>query len=107
MISVKVIRNQKGDIVSMDAKGHANYGHSGSDIVCAGVSALLHAVYAALVQNLNCVVSGEAAHGLMSFTIRSDPTRLTHEVFGVGIVGLRLIAEAYPDRLTVIEEAPQ
>jgi Protein of unknown function (DUF464). len=40
MITVTIHRNQKGFIQSFTIKGHANFARRGSDIVCAGVSAV-------------------------------------------------------------------
>ena len=107
MIVVTIIRDGSGNIIGMDANGHANFNHPGADIVCAGVSALTYAVYAALKENLNCTVRGEAEHGLMNFAIVNEPSKLTHTVFGVGITGLKAIEKAYPGRLQVLGEDPR
>lgn len=41
MISVTLCRNKNGELVSCNAKGHAGYAKSGSDIVCSATSILM------------------------------------------------------------------
>ena len=43
MTKVVFYLNEKGDISGFEASGHAGYGVSGSDIVCAAISALTQA----------------------------------------------------------------
>ena len=40
MISVIFHSDEKGQLISYEARGHSGYAESGSDIICAGVSVL-------------------------------------------------------------------
>ncbi len=52
MIRVQASRRD-GDIVRITASGHAGYDEAGRDIVCAGVTAIMTTVYAALTDLLS------------------------------------------------------
>lgn len=41
MIQVTILKNQDGQYLGFDCKGHAGYADRGKDIVCAGVSTLV------------------------------------------------------------------
>ncbi len=66
MIRVTIDQNKNGDILSFTVTGHANFAEYGSDIVCAGVSAVtfgaLNAVEALTAANLDVVQGGEGGY---------------------------------------------
>ncbi len=41
MISVKVFKNEKGELKGFECTGHAGYSEAGSDIACAAFSMLV------------------------------------------------------------------
>lgn len=48
MIRIEIIRNSSGSYRSFTCSGHAEYAEAGSDIICAGVSALV-------INTINCL----------------------------------------------------
>ena len=52
MITIKIKRNDKNEIVSFELNGHAGYSSSGNDIVCAAVSAVTNMVLIGLGEEL-------------------------------------------------------
>ena len=42
MINIKVSRSENGSVCGFSVKGHSGYAESGSDIICAAVSALCY-----------------------------------------------------------------
>ena len=49
MIEIRIKKSDRGDIIGFHMSGHADYAEHGSDVVCAGVSALV----------INCINSIE------------------------------------------------
>ena len=53
MITIKIERNIKNEIVSFSLNGHAGYDVNGKDVVCAAVSAVTNMVLIGLNEKLN------------------------------------------------------
>ena len=53
MITIKINRNEKNEIVSFSLNGHAGYDVNGKDIVCAAVSAVTNMILIGLNEILN------------------------------------------------------
>ena len=91
--------------MEITAEGHAGYGARGSDIVCAGVSALLFG-YMAYLRGL----AKKDGIGQVSFEKREGYLRIRSTGLGaldahalaVTREGLRLIAEVYPAHVTLV-----
>lgn len=83
--------------------GHAGFEESGKDIVCAGVSALEYALLAQLDDRL-----GWSGYTFTDGDIitASDPDEEVRGWFDMAWLGLKLIAEDYPDNISC-EEAEE
>jgi len=106
-LEVRVHRNKRGFITSFEVKGHADYAEHGSDIVCAGVSALTQAAVLGLQQVCGLKIQMKKAPGDMECRL---PAIGTPEQYSRGqailesmILGLRGIEEEYGDYLVLIE----
>ena len=111
MITVRVTK--PGDGLELRASGHAGYAPRGRDVVCAGVSALLYGFVAYLEELAPIATAGAQGFcGDGSLWEASDGDGLlwvrTHGMggrdtdgFAAVEAGLRLIARAYPDCVTL------
>ena len=63
MVLITVKEASGGDILAIECSGHAEFDESGSDIVCAGVSALTGALALGLTEVLKLPVQPGAADG--------------------------------------------
>ena len=97
MISVLLELDERGELLSVEASGHANSGMKGHDIVCAAVTILLRTT----VQALGSVQADIQAEqrGSLSFRVlsygetQSEKLRYAAEFLWLGIDSLR---EEYP-----------
>ena len=72
MITINIKRNDKNEIVKFSLNGHAGYAESGSDIVCAAVSAITNMIIIGF-EKLQIVPDFEKNNdGYISFDIPSD-----------------------------------
>ncbi len=98
-----VYLEQIGDRYIFKANGHANYAASGSDIVCAGVSALAQS-FIQLVADSDAytieMCNVRAENGTIDF-ICEDSTGALTEAFNMLSLGLEMIANTYPDYVQV------
>lgn len=76
------------------AKGHANYGPMGQDIVCAGVSVLCTTLAESLTDCEARLLPGDVE-------VRFNPNRTNNEVIRVILNGFRLLADSYPQHVKV------
>lgn len=95
---IEIRYHQKSN--SIECLGHAGYGEKGKDIVCASVTALC--------LTLGKFVDSTAKGGEIKFDeghiiVKSVPPSrlraLTRLVYGIFAVGLKSIAEEYPDNV--------
>lgn len=81
-------------------KGHAKYDVIGKDIVCAGVSSLTYAFIESVEQltndKLKCFIS--AGNAVIEYGDLSEEGELLINSF---FIGLRMIAEEYPDNVKI------
>lgn len=78
--------------------GHAGYAPPGSDIVCAMVSVLMQALDAYLrYQGADARARLEDEGGYMEISARADEDGRVLDAFDQAAVGLKLVADAYPD----------
>ena len=82
-------------------KGHANYDEYGKDIVCAGISALVQALIGWIEEKYyrcDCIsVDTKAGEVIISCYGDDDISA----VFYMTVVGLRQIADSYPDHIQI------
>ena len=97
MIHVLLELDEKGELLSVEASGHANSGRKGHDIVCAAVTILLRTTVQAL-GSVQADVSAEQ-RGSLSFRVlhyaglQSEKLRYAAEFLWLGITSLQ---EEYP-----------
>lgn len=87
------------DGMEMIARGHAGHGEQGSDIVCAGVSALLYALVAYLDDAVEGRGVGRVRHKTRDGYLWVRCRGLTaYDASASAVIkaGLRMIAAAYP-----------
>jgi uncharacterized protein YsxB (DUF464 family) len=72
MITINIKRNEKNEIIKFSLDGHAGYAESGSDIVCAAVSAITNMIIIGF-EKLNIIPSYEKDdEGYLSFELPED-----------------------------------
>lgn len=103
MIKVQVLRNSVGDISGFDVTGHAYTAPHGSDIVCAGVSALTQSAVMGLEQYLHRSMSLDIASGILSMRLLDQPDMLSGAVLETMLLGLNAIAEINPKSVQIYE----
>jgi len=69
VIRVVVTLGSAGNLVSVEAEGHAGKGKPGEDIVCAAVTSLLRTTMAVLAQNGLELRSETAGRGSLAFRV--------------------------------------
>jgi len=94
--------------MSLTMIGHAGAGAKGRDIVCAALSALGYTLGKTLENNPDYGASFEADWNEASLTLRCEPKdEAARErgrlIFSAFAVGFRLIAEAYPEYVSLEE----
>ncbi len=97
MIKVSIHKNKNGQIIGFRCLGHAGYAKSGSDIVCAAVSALV-------ITTMNSIehftsdtfdYQTDEESGLIDFRIVSTLSERSELLLGSLILGLQGIEEGY------------
>ena len=85
--------------MELEARGHANHGAIGHDIVCAGVSALLYGLAAYLRDQSARSPGGRLiqTEGEGSLYLRTSRLEGDETAFDVTAAGLTLIARAFPE----------
>lgn len=100
MTKVKI--NKCDNIIEIKADGHSGYGHTGTDIVCAGISALTYAFcelcfdYAR--KNMVDVISFGESDGYIGITVR-DNHHFTDSAVNMYKTGMAMLENSYPENL--------
>lgn len=91
----------------LKAEGHADYSLKGDDIVCSSVSVLFYTLanYLEQIGADDLVGTDEDDFLIECKALYQDEA--VHTAFRMTVFGLSLIAEQYPDNVTVIEEADE
>ncbi len=63
MVEVSIVEDSRGRLSSFLAEGHAGWAESGTDVVCAAVSALLQGAWLGLAEVASVTVDGERTSG--------------------------------------------
>lgn len=71
MVVVYLCHNSHGDLVHIRCQGHAEFAEDGSDIVCAGVSALTGALALGITKVLKLPLEPRAAEGEFELDLSS------------------------------------
>jgi len=98
MIRVNITKDKDGDYKSFVCKGHADYAEAGSDIVCAGVSAIV-------INTINCITDlvrenidltmNEKEGGYIAVSFREKPDRRTDFLIDCMVHGFDWIIAQY------------
>ncbi len=102
MIWVKIERDSMGRIRGFEAKGHAQAGPRGKDIVCAAVSVLTDSVFLGLDRHLKREMEWSAVSGDISVRLKEAPDDLTEAILVTMVLGLTEIQKIYPDKLRIL-----
>jgi len=108
MLKVRLLRDARLRCLSgFQVEGHAEFGEYGTDIVCAGVSALAQAALFGLQDRLGGAASFKKRHGYLSVTVSGD--RALEEgpqaILRTFELGARAIERSYPGTVEVTEVA--
>jgi hypothetical protein len=100
-----VLYREEGRYTGYSAAGHSGYAEAGSDIVCAGVSALSITCVNALESLLGVQVEPrvDEVSGLLSFLlprVAEEKESGVQLLMGALGVGMQSLSEAYPDYVT-------
>ena len=95
MIEVSVRRDE------IKISGHANYAVSGSDIVCAGVTALAQTLIKSIEDLTEDKIEYEISPGMVDIKYRdlSEKSRTLVDSF---FIGVGMIADEFPDYVRII-----
>lgn len=107
MTRVRVWRDQARGCYALAAHGHADY-RAGGDIVCAAVSAIVYALAGALSNIPHAALRYRDEAGRFTLYCESGDKAACGAVL-MAEIGLRQIAAAYPDNVTVAraEKCPE
>ncbi|MCU9592883.1 ribosomal-processing cysteine protease Prp [Caldibacillus thermolactis] len=107
MINVTIVRKDDGQISSFTVEGHANFDMYGSDIVCAGVSAVTFGAINAVEALTSCIPTVEQGGegGYLYCEVPKDlPAEEEEKVqllLSGMIVSLQTIEESYSDYIKI------
>ena len=102
MIKVKFFHSDSGIPVGFDFRGHAGYGTSGNDIVCASVSSAAYFAANTIteVMKVDADISVDNS-GAMTLSVPQADTQKTKEI----LLGLELhiseLSKQYPKHVTI------
>lgn len=96
MIRIVIKRDQEGNIVSFQSTGHANYGSKGTDIICAGVSAILQATLIGLEEVVELKPDVEIKDGYLSCRLPDGLSRDGLVLLETMVLSLQSISNDYP-----------
>ncbi|MEY8337272.1 ribosomal-processing cysteine protease Prp [Lachnospiraceae bacterium 62-35] len=97
MIQVTVFRDSHNLCRGIELEGHANFGESGTDIICAAVSALAVNTVNSIEAFTDDAFTGETGEtdGYLSFHLTGDISGESKLLMEALILGLQNIREAY------------
>lgn len=107
MLEITIYYSEPGSVAAFEAIGHAEFAAKGSDIVCAGASAIIQTAIAG-VDELSGVDFGmEQEDGDLYFTLPVIEDEMAENrvqlILGTMILGLRRIMQQYPENVKIIE----
>ena len=103
---IRITLHRAGDeITGFECRGHAGYAESGSDIVCAAVSALTTTCANALETVAGVIPGVEAGEGRMRLRLPENAGHDAQVILLSMLQGLRDVAESYPRYLQLNEKS--
>ncbi len=100
MIEIDIKKH--GYIHGYTVQGHSGYAEEGSDIVCAGVSAIAQTALIGLIEVLGTKTESIVEDGFLSAWV-SDPDEKTEIVLRTMLAGLKSLEEEYPEYIRIRE----
>ena len=101
MLTVTFVRDSRKRLSSVFARGHANRGVHGEDVVCAAVSGILQAAWVGLSDVAGVEVSGRAESGDLEMRWPED-TRDRVDVHAIVATAIAQIARQEPGAVRCI-----
>lgn len=105
MITVSICRS-RGIIRRFSVSGHSGYAERGSDIICAGVSALVQTIVLGLQEHVGLNVDLEVKEGYLACClpeVAGKKSELAGVLLETMVSGLQRISEQHSDYVTVEE----
>lgn len=106
MIKITALRDEKNQLLFLEARGHSGYNSEGQDIVCAAVSTLVQTLAVGLIDVLhleNVEEHIDPSKASMSYRwkepVTPELTVLTETIF----LSLKGIQQVYPDYIKIFE----
>lgn len=95
---------EEDGLVRLNIRGHSGYSSSGSDIVCAAVSALAQTFAGGVESVLSGSVNGRLEKGECNLrvSVSAAKSEMLSELLKVFRFGFRKIAKAYPEHVKLI-----
>jgi uncharacterized protein YsxB (DUF464 family) len=106
MLEVVVRRDNRQRLSSLFADGHADWAEDGTDIVCAGVSAILQAARLGLSEVAHVSVEASQEKGRLSLRW-PEPARddiAVAAIVGTAECAVEAIARQYPEHVRLLRE---
>lgn len=107
MVVVTILRGSQGEIAGFEARGHAGFARRGSDVVCAGVSALTQAAVLGLARRVGVALEVEQRQSFLRCRVVGGvdgaPWERVGDVLETMLLGLREIAARYPGHVRLEE----
>lgn len=105
-LTVRVVRGPDGEVIALEAFGHAGFDRRGRDIVCAGVSGILHAAVLGVTQAVGLPAAVAAGDGYLELKLACDlrpggQWERAQAVLEAAILGVKEIARQYPRHVRV------
>lgn len=101
MIKITVFRGHSGKTQGLLITGHSGSADYGSDIICAGVSALAQSALLSLTDYLKVKTTFKIKSGYLKFTLQDVPTELTEAAFSVALIGFSEIQKSNPKYVNI------
>lgn len=96
---IRAVYTQAGDRHKLTITGHAGYGEHGSDIVCAGVSAISYALLGFLQNTKTLELKAETESGNMALVCTGGAD--VASAFEMAVIGYLQISRKYPQCVDV------
>ena len=107
MTRIDFFRDNSGSIVRFECSGHTDYADSGSDIVCASVSAAVYSAINGIDKLLGVDFGYEKRDGYLFFVLPNEIGMTERKYINILLESmclfLRELAEQYPDNVEISE----
>lgn len=107
MIKINIVRDMGGFIREFTVKGHAGFKKSGSDIICAGVSAIVYTALGALDEMLairNYTEKDGYIQNSIPIGISEQEKHTAGIILDSMVIGLKQMEIAYEKYITLVDE---